>query len=131
VNSDPASCQNDSVETAADTDVRSPAGPVAAPRGARSPSGVRPMSSGESRTTHSDSGSSTTSMTAPAMKCVCRHPKFSTIHIATGTSRLMPAIDAAPRSDSAVAARRVNQRAMTADATTCPHAASPNPKRTP
>ena len=52
-------------------------------------------------------------------------------HVASGTNRLMPAIEAAPRSDSAAARRRVNHRAMAAVATTCPVAAIPSEASTP
>ncbi len=38
--------------------------------------------------------------------------------MATGTSRLIPAIDAAPSRESAVARRRMNHRETTAEPTT-------------
>jgi hypothetical protein len=52
-------------------------------------------------------------------------------HIASGTRRLMPAIEAAPRTESAVARRRMNQRDTTAEPTTCPIAERPRATRTP
>jgi hypothetical protein len=62
---------------------------------------------------------------------VARQPTRRMSHIASGTRRLMPAIDAAPRTESAVARRRMNQRETTAEPTTWPVVERPRATRTP
>jgi hypothetical protein len=65
------------------------------------------------------------------IKYAARQPQVRISHIVTGTSTLMPAIDAAPSSDRAVARRRVNHRDTTAEPTTWPVVESPRATRTP
>ena len=73
----------------------------------------------------------TTKMASPITAYVARQPSRRMSHIAIGTSRLMPAIEAPPRSESAVARRRMNQRATIAAPATWPVAARPRAISTP
>lgn len=130
VKSPPASCQNESVCTATATSVRSAATSPTTTVGAV-PSGWSPTASGDSRTTQSTSGITSAKTASPKTPYVARRPTVRISHIATGTSRLIPAMEAPPRAESAVARRRVNQREITAEPATCPVAASPAAAPTP
>src|SRR5215470_16788509 len=98
VKNEPASCQNATVRMAVLTGVRVAATAAALDVGV-SPSGARPIDSGDSRIT--------------------MRPMS---HATTGTSRLMPVMAALPRTETAVPRRLTNHRLTTAFATTGPTA---------
>src|ERR1051326_8044172 len=131
VKNEPPSCQNasDCIASIAPTRFVAPA-IVAAGSGAP-PSTPRPIDSGESRITQSESGSMTTSTPAPISMYVWRQPVARMSHVTSGTSRLIPVIDALATTESAVPRRLLNQRATVPDATTGPVSASPNESSTP
>jgi len=131
VESPPAICQKAWVCMASPTLARSPAALGAAAAAGTVPSGPSPIASGESRTTHTASGIITTNSASAITPKVSRHPSVRISHMATGTSMLIPAMEAPPSSPSAVARRRVNQRETTAEATTGPVAARPSAISTP
>ena len=127
---EPASCQNASVCSASPalTRSRATARPLAL---AGAPSGRRPIDSGESRTTNTQSGSTRSRTPAAITTYVMRQPVLMMSHVTAGTSRLMPVIDALPRTDSAVPRRLLNQRATMPEAITGPVPARPSGTSTP
>src|SRR5262249_44748977 len=130
VKNEPASCQKASVWTASPAVTRSAeAAGALALRG--SPSAVSPIDSGESRSTKRQSGSTMATINPEMATYVIRQPTLRMSQVTSGTSRLIPVIDALPSTESAVPRRLLNQRATTPDAITGPVPASPMGTSTP
>src|SRR5712691_290181 len=95
------------------------------------PSAARPIDSGDSRITQSEIGNIPASTPTAMSTYVVRQPVVRMSQVNSGTSRLIPVIDALPSSESAVPRRALNHRATTPEAITGPVTARPSGRSTP